>query len=143
MAKAWVRVEGLDKLNREFGHLKTEVIKVLPSAVKAGADEIRDAARSRAPVDSGALKSGIISAVTWDKGKSVAWAGAGMDASMNDVFAKYTKDGKRYYYPASIEYGTRLAPAHSFMKPALDNNKGRVKQIVSNRIKRAVEGAGR
>lgn len=30
------------------------------------------------------------------------------DAAMNDKFVKLTKTGKRYYYPASQEYGFRI-----------------------------------
>ena len=32
-----------------------------------------------------------------------------MDEKMNDTFVKMIKNGKRYYYPASQEYGFRIA----------------------------------
>lgn len=34
-----------------------------------------------------------------------------MDPKMNDTFIKFTKSGKRYYYPASQEYGFRIGRA--------------------------------
>lgn len=43
------------------------------------------------------------------------------DAALNDTFVKITKSGKRYYYPASQEYGfrigrTRRQPGLYFMR---------------------------
>lgn len=67
--------------------------------------------RTKAPRKSGALISGIIPS-PWEEnskfpGKIVRQVY--MDARMNDTFVKVTKSGKRYYYPASQEYGFRVA----------------------------------
>ena len=67
--------------------------------------------RTKAPRKSGALISGIIPS-PWEEnskypGKIVRQVY--MDAEMNDTFVKVTKSGKRYYYPASQEYGFRIS----------------------------------
>lgn len=67
--------------------------------------------RTKAPRKTGALISGIIPS-PWEEnskypGKIVRQVY--MDAGMNDTFVKVTKSGKRYYYPASQEYGFRVA----------------------------------
>lgn len=67
--------------------------------------------RTNAPKKTGALISGIIPS-PWEEnskypGKIVRQVY--FDADMNDTFVKMTKSGKRYYYPASQEYGFRIA----------------------------------
>lgn len=67
--------------------------------------------RTKAPRKSGDLISGIIPS-PWEEnskypGKIVRQVY--MDAGMNDTFVKISKTGKRYYYPASQEYGFRIA----------------------------------
>lgn len=136
-----VSIEGMQELMRSSRAVDEAVRRILGEAVKAGADIVAQDARARAPVDTGALRRGIKAEITWDKNKSKAFAGAGMDKDMNDTFVKYSSNGKRYYYPASIEYGTKNAPARPFLRPALEHNKARVKQEVTDRIKRAMEGA--
>lgn len=141
MANITIKIDGLQQLMAKSEAVNRSVRSVLGPAVKAGADIIQDDAQRRAREKSGDLKKGIVSRITWDKNASKAFAGCGMDPAMNDVFVKYTKDGKRYYYPASIEFGTRHAPAYPFMRPALDDNRARIKAVVADHIRRAVEGA--
>ena len=67
--------------------------------------------RTKAPRKSGDLISGIV-ASPWEEnsaypGKIVRQVY--IDAAMNDTFVKMTKNGKRYYYPASQEFGFRIA----------------------------------
>ena len=74
----------------------------------AGALAVR--IRTRAPKKSGDLISGIVPS-PWEEnskypGKIVRQVY--MDADMNDTFVKMTKNGKRYYYPASQEFGFRI-----------------------------------
>lgn len=65
---------------------------------------------TNAPRRTGALAGGIVPTPSAEKsarpGKVVydVW----MDPQKNDLFVKFTKSGKRYYYPASMEYGFRL-----------------------------------
>lgn len=66
--------------------------------------------RTNAPRKSGDLIKGIVPS-PWEEnsaypGKIVRQVY--MDAGMNDTFVKITKSGKRYYYPASQEYGFKV-----------------------------------
>jgi HK97 gp10 family phage protein len=132
----------------------------LGTAVKAGADVIRDDAKSRVHSISGDLEKGIISTITWDKNKSKAFAGVGMDKAMNDKFLVTTKSGTRYYIPTAVEYGHRSpggamniavtkkgyhkkskkgTRAHPFMRPAYKSKKSEVAQIIERYILAVIE----
>jgi len=66
--------------------------------------------RTNAPYRYGTLQSGLIVAPGREKtavpGKVVN--DIVFDRAMNDRFVKVTRSGKRYYYPASQEYGFRI-----------------------------------
>lgn len=85
----------------------TQIQRIVQTAAGALAVMIR----TRAPRKSGDLIKGIVPS-PWEEnsaypGKIVRQVY--MDAGMNDTFVKVTKNGKRYYYPASQEYGFRIA----------------------------------
>lgn len=140
---ARISVEGIENLNRRAGAIKTAIFEILGAAALEGADIVKDNARTRARVKSGMLASGVVSAVTWDKRAPIAFAGAGMSKTMNNAFIKISANGKRYYYPASIEYGHPGAPAYPFMRPAMTKNRAKVKAAISARVRAAIEGAVR
>lgn len=138
-----VRIEGIEEMMKNSKAITKASMDVLGKAALAGADIIRDDARSRAPQKSGNLKRGIISAITWERNTTVAFAGAGMDRNMNNIFVKYSKSGKRYYYPSSVEYGHKGAPPHPFLRPALDSNRTKIRKAVADVVKAAIEGASK
>lgn len=76
------------------------------AAVREDAEAVRRLAVQLAPHRYGNLQAGIV--VT---GPENSWFGQSfaydvrMAPNMDQQFARYTKDGKRYYYPASQEYG--------------------------------------
>lgn len=79
--------------------------------VRTATENLAVRIRSNAPRKSGDLISGIVPS-PWEENS--AYPGkivreVYMDASMNDTFVKYSKSGKRYYYPASQEFGFRIA----------------------------------
>lgn len=140
MSRIKIDITGIPELQKKAEQLKTNIFAVLGDAVLAGSDIIRDSAKQKARRKSGALASGIISTVTWDRSVSKAFAGAGMSAAMNDTFVKYSANGKRYYYPSSIEYGHKGAQAYPFMRPAAAENKSKVRKAVRDRVKAVIDG---
>lgn len=139
-----VDIEGLDRLFDNCEQIKDDIRNKLSDIVLEGAEIVQSAAKSIAPVEEGALRDGIIAKVTWAKNALVAFAAAMMDPSKNDIFVKYTKDGKRYYYPASVEYGTRNTEKKNqkpFMRPAMTKARPAVKALIQARIKSTIEGA--
>lgn len=86
-------------------------IEQVRSIVQTAAGDLAVRIRTTAPKKSGDLISGIVPS-PWEEnskypGKIVRQVY--MDAGMNDTFVKMTKNGKRYYYPASQEFGFRIA----------------------------------
>lgn len=94
----------------DLADVRKEIVQI-QSLVQTAAGALAVRIRTKAPRKSGDLISGIIPS-PWEEnskypGKIVRQVY--MDAGMNDTFVKMTKDGKRYYYPASQEYGFRIA----------------------------------
>ena len=135
-----VDISGIEQLNKKAGKLKENLYDILADAALAGADIVREDASDRARKKSGEMANGIISKVTWDKRAPVAFAACMMDPAKNDIFIKRSANGKRYYYPASIEYGHPGAPAYPFMRPAMDSKKAQVRKEIRGRVKQVVEG---
>lgn len=82
----------------------------IQAIVQTAAGSLAVMIRTRAPRKSGDLIKGIVPS-PWEEnsaypGKIVRQVY--MDAGMNDTFVKVTKSGKRYYYPASQEYGFKV-----------------------------------
>lgn len=86
-------------------------IEQVRSIVQTAAGALAVRVRTKAPKKSGDLISGIVPS-PWEEnskypGKIVRQVY--MDYAMNDTFVKMTKTGKRYYYPASQEYGFKIS----------------------------------
>lgn len=156
-------ITGLKEVIKNCEKIMGDIEQVLGPATKAGADVIRDDAKSRIHNISGTLAKGIISEVTWDKKKSKAFAGVGMDRGMNDIFVVHSKTGTRYYIPAAVEYGHRTPggamniqttkrgkrkkskkkiKAKPFMRPALKANRANVVKIIDQHVSSAISKGG-
>lgn len=78
--------------------------------VRPSANGLQAIIRTTAPKRTGALQRGLIVS---PKAEATAVDGKVVydiypDPGMNDVFVKYSRNGTRYYYPASMEYGFRM-----------------------------------
>lgn len=75
--------------------------------VRASAAVFRDRARAKAPKKTRSLAEGIIVNPELERSSTPDKVVCDIlfDARMNDTFVKMTNTGKRYYYPASQEYG--------------------------------------
>lgn len=104
----------------DLADVRKEIVQI-QSLVQTAAGALAVRIRTKAPRKTGDLISGIVPS-PWEEnskypGKIVRQVY--MDAGMNDTFVKVTKNGKRYYYPASQEFGfkiarrTTLAPSQS------------------------------
>lgn len=81
----------------------------IDATVWALLDPVVAEARRRAPHKTGDLRRGIIKMPRLEKSKFAGKAVGQIVIAreMNDTFVKMTLAGKRYYYPASQEYGFR------------------------------------
>jgi hypothetical protein len=150
-SKVKVSIEGLEKLEAAVKRTKQRTYDVLGPATLAGAELVRDNAKKRVrrmiashrtqAESTGSLERGINAKVTWDKKKSKAFSGVGMDRTMNHIFQKIASTGQ-FYYPASIEYGHPRAKAYPFLKPALKSQRAKIKKIIAERIRAALNRGG-
>lgn len=133
--KVKFEIEGMKELERTIRKLGKLPQKCVTKAARKGVQIALQAAKQKAPFLTGALVEGIIlkAEKTKKKGKKVYQVT--MNPAMNDVFVKTTKDGKRYYYPASQEYGfiTRnggYVPGFHFLRDSLVDNKEKIEKTV-------------
>lgn len=122
------RINGLGEISLEIpqldfsdvAHISESVMRPL---VQSSAAALATRSQVNAPNRTGDLSRGIIASQaperSSDPGKIVY--DIYFDASMNDKFVKVTADGKRYYYPASQEYGFKTVggkrvPGRYFMR---------------------------
>ena len=101
-----------------------ELPGLLDGTVRRSRNGLLARIQTTAPIKTGALRRGIIASPFAEKsakpGKVVY--DIYMDEKMNSTFVKYSKSGKRYYYPASQEYGFKKrygqgkVPGKEFMK---------------------------
>lgn len=82
----------------------------IAGTVRTSAAGLRDRIRANAPYRFGTLQSGIIVAPGREKSSRAGKVVNDIvfDRGMNDSFVKISRAGKRYYYPASQEYGFRI-----------------------------------
>ena len=144
MAKVKYEIEGMKELEKTIRKLGKLPQKCVTKAAKKGAQIALKAAKQKAPFLTGALEEGIIlkGEKTRRKGKKVYQVT--MNPAMNDVFVKTTKDGKRYYYPASQEYGfiTKnggYVPGFHYLRDSLVDNKERIEKTVVDVLAKEID----
>jgi hypothetical protein len=134
---------GMKELERSIKQLGKVPQKCVTKAARSGASIALKSARANAPVDTGALKSGVIMKAERrvKVGKKVY--DVMMDPAKNDLYVSNHKAGKfhssvrrkkaqvgdtvRSYYPASMEYGFftvngRFIPGDHYLKRSLTEN---------------------
>lgn len=139
-------IVGMKKLERSFRELGKVPQTVATQSARAGATIARKSARANAPVDEGNLQQGIVVKRERTRVKGKAVYDVMMDPAKADVFVKTTKDGKRYYYPASQEYGFLTVdggyvPGYRFLRRAVDDNAEAIEKRVYEIAGRAVDRA--
>ena len=99
--------------------------------------------RPRADVVPGALRRGIVPSPLAEKTASpykvvyeVYW-----DEKMNGTFVKLARSGKRYYYPASQEYGFRTRRGRVSGRFFMSNSLVAYVPVVDKQIEKLVEEA--
>lgn len=112
------RIDGLGEITLDIPLLELSDVSqvsetVMSPLVKASSETLADRIRANAPSRTGDLRRGIVVSPAAERSADPAKIvrDVYIDASMNDKFVKTTRDGKRYYYPASQEYGFRKVTA--------------------------------
>lgn len=109
--------------------------KVARKAVYAGATKIRDEARARVPVDTGALRSKIVVKNGEPKrGEFSAHVGVGKGTLARG--ARKGKTPRRYAH--LVEFGTAKTPGKPFLRPALDAGADPAIEIVARTMREGI-----
>lgn len=135
-------IEGLDEVLKVLNGLEKLPQKCVNKSARNGAKIALNYARNKAPYFTGALSNGIIlkAEKTSKSGKKV------YDVALenNPDFVKITKDNKRYYYPASQEFGFRTKGGGKveglhFMRDSLTKNKSLIEKTMVNVLAREID----
>ena len=147
-------VQGAADLKKKLDGLDRKVrSKLERKGTRDGTKVFADETRRRAPFESGLMKSAItVRALKRKKGRvgyrvtfNTTAKGRGTKAirSKRDAGGFYTttKAGKRYFYPAIVEYGAKGQPAQAPMRQAFDAKKGQALDKVILSIREGIRDA--
>jgi HK97 gp10 family phage protein len=130
------KVEGMDKLIKDFEKLGKVPQKYVTSSARKGMNVVKKDARASAPYDTGMLQKGIVikGERSRDKGKKVYRVI--FDPKLNSVFQKKNAAGQiTGYYPISQEYGFfakngRYIPGYRFIHDSLAKNTRNIERTI-------------
>ena len=130
-------IQGGAELDRKLQLLgKNAANKLMKKGLKAGAQLIAKEVKKKAPVLTGTLKKSIkVKTSKKKRGKKEIGFNVGFDTKKYPQLVAYAKGassslktkkttGKRYFYPAAIEYGTKNMEPKPFIRPAFNHTKG-------------------
>ena len=134
-------IMGGQELDNKLQRLGSKVVKKhLTKALRAGAKLILADARSRVPVLSGKLKRSLAVRIGKKRrGVHEKTITVRPDSKKEPDLVTFGKDGKRYFYPAAVEYGTRKRKAKPFMRPAFDSQKQKAVKAIMAQLLKGVE----
>ena len=132
-------LKGFGKVSKKFNKLPAAIQKKhLNKSLRAGANVIKNAARSLVAVDEGKLKKSLkVRALKRSAKQFGVMVQTGTAAELGIPETK-----NRGYYPFTLEYGTKTQRARPYMRPALHNNDERARKVIGQdlwvRIKKEV-----
>lgn len=122
----------LEKTVKKMGGIPQ---KCVTKAARKGGNVVMRAVKAAAPVDTGALKSGLKLKAEKSRKKGKKVYEITFTSDMNEVFQKKNAEGKiTGYYPVSQEYGFfarngRYIPGYHFMRNSADANSGEMSGV--------------
>lgn len=132
-------IKGLELAAKAIGGVTK---KQLTPAVRKAVKPMLQAARDAAPIDTGALKKGIVLKGERNRGLKKVFQ-VTFDRKKNDVFVKGLDadgHGKRAYYPASQEYGFKKrngagkVPGKHFLRKAAEQQEDKVPDAIIDNL---------
>lgn len=147
-------IQGAKDLVAKLAALERKVASKLErQGTRAGTKVFADEIKRRVPVDSGLLRSRIaVRALKRKKGRvgyrvtinTQGKAGRTKAAKAKQAgggFYTTSKEGKRHFYPAIIEYGAKRRPAQAPMRKSFDAKKDVALQTVIKSIRDGIRDA--
>lgn len=136
---------GMKELEKMIKRLEQLPQKVVTKSAKAGAKIALKSAKQNAPKRTGNLRKGIILYGEKLKVKGKKVYQVVMNTEMNSTFVKMSADGKkRYYYPASQEYGymTRdggYVQGKRYMSKSIETNENAITKKIVDVMSKEIE----
>lgn len=124
-----ISIDGVKELNDLLQKLPDKIEKkALDNAMRTGANVVKKAAQSKAPVNTGLLRDSI----KVKKDSSQQKAGA----FQVGIF----KERKKHYpfYAHMIEFGTSKMQAQPFLRPAFDENRAEALKRIVERLAKSI-----
>ncbi len=117
-------VSGADAVFKDLAELPDYFErKIIRKAVREAGKVGQRAAKKMVPVDDGDFRRSIVVRAAKSKRRGQARVRVFPDANKVPALITYNKsDGKRYFYPAIIEFGTQTLPALAPMRAAFDRS---------------------
>ena len=111
--------------------------KLQRRATRKAAKPVQESAKSHVPVRTGQLRKGIVIRSAKRKRSSPI---VGATVVTPKRMRLGISDNDPYYYPTIVEFGapSRNIPARPYMRPAIEENKTKVKDIYSSELKRLI-----
>jgi len=134
-----IAVIGDKELQRKLKALDIKMQKkIIHKALRAAAKPILAQSKATAPVLSGRLKKSL--KLRARRARRGVFGVQVMTGTRQELGIPA---GYPYYYPAAVEYGHARAPAHPFLRPALEANRQKGINIAANVIRQGIEEAAR
>lgn len=121
-----MKLEGAGKLLRKLQKLEAKTgKKIMQKGLRAGAKITLAAVKARTPVKTGRTKRSLVARASMPgrkKKRGTLQMLVYPSTAREPGLVTHSK-GRRYYYPAVIEFGTSTRGPHSFMRKGFDASK--------------------
>ena len=130
-----IALSGDKKLERRLVALGAKVsVRIMRSALNRAMTPILKDMRRRCPVRTGALKRSLGKKVVVRRRSGTVWAGIGPRKGWPSEPGNYVR---------LVEFGTANAPAHPFMRPAMDAGRARAMRQIASIVRAKIEKAAK
>lgn len=139
-----MKLEGAEALRKTLDRIEAKIAtKIAKKAMREGAKVVLRAAKARAPVDTGRMKRALIVRAARRRKRGEASFNVMFDTKKYPDLVTVTSDGKRFFYPAIVEYGTSSRPAKGFIRAAWDSQKAIALRVIMTQFRKGIEQAAR
>lgn len=131
-------ITGHQELQRRLSTLKASLArKIVSRAMRQGAKHVLAKSKALAPVKTGALKRSLKVRALKTRRKGVT--GVAVQTGTREELGIPAKS--KAYYPAALEFGSENMPAKSYMRAALESQRGIVIRTIENELAIGIEAA--
>lgn len=137
---ATLSIKNTDEVIQNLRKLNVEAKKSISEALYEAGNEVRDKAKGRVPVDTGALRDSIEARMSKDGSCVIIFADYPDETKLHpESIPKHSN--KRFYYAFAVEYGSYKDEEQPFLHPALEEEKQEAKKKIQNKLGKVIDDA--